>query len=94
MTLAEQLGNVGSEVSRALRSQGKTQASVDLAIDRALELLDLTLSDPKLRGRRREVARIRETLVDAAAGGASYGSTLGALDSYLLPFAVAARTRA
>lgn len=61
------------------------------AFDRALELLDLTLADPRWRGRLREIARARELLCDSAAGGGSYGSTLERLDRYFLAFAVLAR---
>jgi hypothetical protein len=38
-----------------------------------------------------EIARARELLCDAAAGGGSYGSTLEGLDRYFLAFAVLAR---
>ena len=58
---------------------------------RALELLDLTLADPRWRGRRKEIARAREILCDAVDGGHEYGSTLEALDRYFLAFAVLAR---
>jgi hypothetical protein len=63
------------------------------AFERALELLDLTLGDPRWRGRLREIARARELLCDAAAGGHEYGATLEALDRYFLAFAVAERNR-
>ena len=43
------------------------------------------------RGRLSEIARARELLCDAAAGGGSYGSTLEGLDRYFLAFAVLAR---
>ena len=61
------------------------------AFERALELLDLTLADPRWRGRRREIARAREMLCDAALGGHEYGATLEDLDRYFLAFAVLAR---
>jgi len=38
------------------------------AFDRALERLDLTLADGRWRGRRKEIARARELLCDAALG--------------------------
>jgi hypothetical protein len=62
LSVVEQLANIGSEVDRAIRAHdaGK-QARRDLAIDRALELFDLTAADPRWRGpRRREVLRARE----------------------------------
>jgi acyl-CoA hydrolase len=61
------------------------------AFERALELLDLTLADPRWRGRLRELARAREVLCDAADGGREYGATLADLDRYFLDFALLAR---
>ncbi len=86
LTLAEQLANVGAEVGRMRRPRGATGA-----FERALELLDLTLADDRWRGRRKEIARARELLCDAAAGGQEYGTTLEDLDRYFLAFAVLAR---
>ncbi|MGE3154528.1 MAG: hypothetical protein AB7G48_17630 [Nitrospiraceae bacterium] len=93
MPLVEQLANVGSDVGRAARWQGKDLARCQQAFDRALELLDLTLADPRWTGRRKELGRARELLCDAMLGGSMYGSDLAALDRYFLPFAVAARAR-
>ena len=64
MSLAEQLGNVGSEVERAIRwrKKGDSEQS-QKAFDRMLELLDLTLNDKRWHGPRlRELARLREEL--------------------------------
>jgi len=91
LSLLEQLGNVGSEVGRMRRSRDRDARLAAAAFERALELLDLTLADPRWRGRRREIARARELLCDAAAGGGEYGTTLDDLDRYFLAFAVAAR---
>jgi len=62
MTLAEQLGNVGSEYSRARRWKEKGSAELfKKAFARFLELMDLTITDSRWRGpRRRELARVRE----------------------------------
>lgn len=91
LSLAEQLGNVGAEVGRMRRRRGAGELVSETAFERALELLDLTLADPRWRGRRREIARAREMLCDAALGGREYGSTLEGLDRYFLAFAVLAR---
>lgn len=93
LSLMEQLGNVGSEVGRAARWQNKDSRFRDEAVFRALELLDLTLADPRWRGRLREIGRLREVLCDAWLGGNSYNTTLSDLDRYFLHFAVAARKR-
>jgi hypothetical protein len=91
LSLAEQLANVGSEVGRMRRWRERDERLATGAFDRALELLDLTLADPRWRGRLSEIARARELLCDAAAGGGAYGSTLEGLDRYFLAFAVSAR---
>lgn len=91
-SLFEQLGNIGSEVHRALRSRGTDQKLFNGAVDRALELFDLTLQDPRWRGGKvREIARAREVFCDAVLGGAEYQSSLEDLDRYFLQFALVAR---
>ncbi len=91
MPLAEQLANVGSDVARAHRWQEKDLYLCEQAFVRALELLDLTIGDPRWKGRRKELARVREVLCDAMLGGKEYGSDLGSLERYFYMFAVAAR---
>ncbi|MEK6763368.1 MAG: hypothetical protein AABY96_11695 [Nitrospirota bacterium] len=91
MPLMEQLANVGSDVARAHRWQGKDEALSGKAFIRALELLDLTIEDARWKGRRKELTRVRELLCDAMTGGSAYGSDLASLDRYFLHFAVAAR---
>jgi hypothetical protein len=91
LPLAEQLANVGSDVARAHRWQGKDPQLCEKAFVRALELLDLTIADTRWKGRRKELTRVREFLCDAMLGGKEYGSDLAGLDRYFYPFAVAAR---
>lgn len=96
LSLAEQLGNVGSEVSRAVRWQSRNPDVARGALYRALELLDLTLADPRLRqsrGRLREIARAREVVVDFLAGPNEYGSSGPSLQKYFDAYAMAARRR-
>ena len=91
LALAEQLANAGAEVGRMRRWRGADDQLATRAFERALELLDLTLADPRWRGRRKEIARARELLCDAATGGGAHDATLQDLDRYFLAFAVAAR---
>jgi hypothetical protein len=86
------MGNVGSEVSRALRWRGRDQALFEGATERALDLLDLTIRDPRWRGRLREPTRARELLCDALFGGKEHGSSFEDLDRYFFQFALAARS--
>ena len=94
LSLFEQLGNVGSEVGRAIRWTGRNPDVARSAFYRALELLDLTLADPRYRqspARLRELARTREVLVDFFAGSNQYGSNGAGLQKYFDAFALAAR---
>lgn len=90
-SLMEQLANVGSDVGRAARWHGEDSVHCEQAFLRALELLDLTIADPRWKGRRKELVRTRELLCDAMSGGTTYGSDLTVLARYFLPYAAAAR---
>jgi hypothetical protein len=94
MTLAEQFGNIGSEIGRAIRWSTKNPETAQAALYRALELFDLMLDDPQHLGsvaRLREIARAREVVVDFLAGSNEYGSTGPSLLKYFDQFAVVAR---
>ena len=87
-----QLAHVGSEVSRALKA--KEAGNVDRmesALVRMLELLDLTIADPKHRYRLRELCRMREVLCDFLAGESDYCSTGESLNKYFMQFALAGK---
>lgn len=90
MSLAEQMGNIGSEVSRARKQEGKNPELFQKATDRALELFDLTMQDEKLKGRLKEIGRAREVFCDAILGGQEYGSTLADIQKYFDYFVIAA----
>ncbi len=62
LELVEQLGNIGSEVERAIRAHQAGRASrFEGAFERALELFDLTAEDPRWHGHQcQEILRARE----------------------------------
>jgi hypothetical protein len=61
LTIANQLGNIGSEYSRAVNNRNKNEARFNAARTRFLELLDLTIDDPRWSMfRKRELQRLRE----------------------------------
>jgi len=74
-----------------VRWRARDPRLMEAAFDRALELIDLTLEDPRWRRRLREIARARELLCGAALGESQYATTLEDLDRYFLAFAVAVR---
>ena len=92
LSLMAQLGNAGSEVERALKWREKGNEKYSrLAFERSLELIDLTIADPKNRKRLREITRTRELLVDYFFANNDFLSTPQSWRNYLLAFAVAAR---
>lgn len=90
-TLCQQMGNIGSEVGRANRWKEKDPKLFESAVFRAIELLDLTLSDERWKKRLKEIARAREVLCDAYTGGKEYNSNFPELEKYFYHFAFAAR---
>lgn len=91
LSLADQLGNVGSEVGRARAWQGRDEKLFWGAAGRALELLDLTREDARWRDRHTELDRARESTADAILGGETYGSRLADLEVYFMRFALYAQ---
>lgn len=91
MTLAEQMGNTGSEIHRLVLPQNKDHGRFDSTFDRALELIDLTLADPRRKKGYKEIARVREVLCDIYFGQNQYDTSLEALDNYFFQFGLVAR---
>ncbi|MDO8743014.1 MAG: hypothetical protein Q7J30_00405 [Candidatus Azambacteria bacterium] len=91
ISLYEQMGNIGSEVNRALNWRDKDKKLYENAVDRAFELLDLTISDLRWRNRLKEIVRVRELLADAMFGGKEYKTSFEDLNRYFFHFAFAAR---
>jgi hypothetical protein len=94
LSLAEQLGNIGSEISRTVKWSGRNAALARGAFERALELIDLTLDDPRHRqsvARLRELSRMREVVVDFFDGSNQYQSPPENLQKYFDAYALAAR---
>lgn len=93
LTLDEQMGNIGSEIHRMIMSKDRDSKRFDSALDRALELIDLTLADSRWKTGYKEIARVREVLCDICFGESQYGTTLEDLDDYFFRFALAARKK-
>jgi hypothetical protein len=92
LTFVEQMANIGSEVERSLSWRAKHNAPYSQrAFERALELIDLTLAGAGNPARLREVARVREAMVDYFAGSNQYVSSETSWRRYFSPFTYAAR---
>ena len=95
-SLFKQLSNVGTEVSRAIRWKNKGKPDLSKkAFYRALELLYLTIDDPKNRGAcLKELTRAYEMLGDYFAGENEYNSSDDLWEKYFLTYNYAARVKA
>jgi hypothetical protein len=88
MSLAQQMGNIGSEFSRmiSLKQKGDLRNAQN-SFDKTLELLDLTISQRK----NRELFRLREVICDLFIGSNVYKVSTKYLKDYFLFFALSAR---
>lgn len=87
LNFLEQMANIGSEVGRAINWKNKSNQEYSrLAFERALELLDLTIADPKNKKRLRELLRLREVLADFFVFDNIYKSTDQSWQNYFYAF--------
>jgi len=92
LSFLEQMANIGSEVERALNWQAKSNPIYcQKAFTRALELTDLTLEGAATFPRRKELARLREVMVDYFFGENQFQSTEVSWRAYFSHFTYAAR---
>lgn len=92
LTAMEQMGNIGSEVERALRSDQKNEIEHrNKAIERMLDLIDLTVKDPKWIHRLKELLRTREVLCNYFFGNNTYSISAQSLQKEFLYYGIAAR---
>lgn len=95
LSLLEQMANIGSEVGRTIKHHEKGDKESFLnAFQRALELFDLSLADPRWGGPRlKELARDRELFCSLFYGNGEYSVSAEPLDRYFFQFGLAARNQ-
>jgi hypothetical protein len=92
MSLSEQMANIGSEVSRALNWKKKgNEEYFRKAVIRALELIDLSLGCAESYPRLREIARLREAVVDYFLGDNEFSASEALWRNYFDHFNYAAQ---
>jgi len=94
LSLCEQMGNIGSEVGRAAKwHQRGVMEARNKALDRAFELLDLTVADKRWygQGKLKEICRAREVLADVYYGDNQYNDSPEKMEKYFYQYALAAR---
>ena len=91
LSLIEQLANIGTDVERTIRWKQKGNLEYSrAAFDRTLDLIYLTVEDPKNRGRLREILRTREALIDHFVYANEYKTTDKQWQKYFYQFNYAA----
>jgi len=91
-SLFEQMGHIGSEVARArIWQERKDAVSCNRCIERAFELVDLTIADGRWQKRLKEICRFREVLADQYTQSKVYQVSLNELEHYCMDFALASK---
>ncbi len=89
LSFFEQMANIGSEIVRAINWRAKNREYSIKSVERALELLDLTIEDTKNKKRLRELTRLREVLVDYFYFDNEYSSSDKLWENYFFAFSYA-----
>lgn len=93
-SLVEQLANIGSDIERTIQWKRKGEPELSRqAFERALELLYLTVEDPKNRKWLKEILRTREALIDHFVYDNEYQTTDEIWQKYFFDFCWAAAIR-
>lgn len=94
LSLAQQMGNIGSEVWRTLKAKQEQSAKFTKAAERMLELFDLTLSDRKYEyAQLKEISRLRECICSYLWGENEYNMDDTFLTKYFTAFGVVANRK-
>jgi len=93
LDIFNQMANIGSEFYRAVNWQKKSKKVSNQAIDRMLELIDLTIDDPKNYKSLKEIVRLREVLADLLVFDNIYQSDIEKTKNYFYAFNWAARVQ-
>lgn len=92
LSLAQQLGHIGSEISRARHwEMNNDRLNRDRALARSLEILDLTLDDRRWKTRLKELTRLREVIGDWFCEQKKYEISMQAIEDYCIHFALIAK---
>ena len=93
LSFAEQIGNIGSEISRARHWEEKDdKLNRNRALMRIMAYLDLMLEQRQSLGRYKELARLREVLGDWFSDRHVYDVSPQDLEDYCIPFALKGRS--
>lgn len=87
----QQMGNIASEISRAINFKKKKDLrQMDASLLRLLELVDLTIEDEKNKSKLKELCRFKEILSDWYCQTNIYSVNPESLKNYSMQFAMLA----
>ena len=90
LSIFEQMANVGAEVGRAINWRKKDENKSQSALQRGVELLDLTIEDKKNRDKLKELCLLKEVLVDYFYSNKMFVFSDKQWEDYFYPFNYAA----
>ena len=92
LSLAEQIGNIGSELARAkLWNSKNLPENKNKALERALELIDFTLAGVNKASQLKEITRLREAVESLFLDKKYHLASFDNLEKFYMPFAILAR---
>ncbi|MBC8323191.1 MAG: hypothetical protein H8E70_06455 [Candidatus Marinimicrobia bacterium] len=94
MSLAEQMANIGSEISRAIHWRNKNNEKYSHnSINRALELITLSIDAVENKSHLKELTRLREAINDYFYGDNEFSSSDLSWQKYFDHFNYSARLK-
>lgn len=90
LSFFDQMANIDAEIGRTINWREKDKNKSISAFERGLELLDLTILDPKNKSKLKELCRVREMIADHFYFKNEYSSTSKSWQDYFYPFSYAA----
>ena len=89
LTKAQQIGNIGSEIARAAYWENHNDLiNRNKALERSLDLLDLTLNDRRWKVGIKEIARFREVVGAKYCNDDFFDITLKELEEFCVNFVI------
>lgn len=92
ISIAQKLGNIGSEFGRTMHWKTKQEAApMNASLERLLSLLDAFIKEDLTLPQRRELLRLRELILDHILDTGLYSNSLSTLNTYFIQFGLLAR---
>jgi len=89
LSLAAQMGNIASELSRAYHFEKKNDdACRENSFMRAFELIDLTISDQRYLKKLKELTRLREVICNWYSRSNTYDVSPESIQKYCIDFSL------